>query len=59
MTLETPSMRLTALLAALAATTALLGCAPLVIGGAMVGGSMMAVDRRTSGVQVDDQAIEL
>jgi osmotically-inducible protein OsmY len=59
MTLKTPSMRLTALLAALAAASAFSGCAPLVIGGAMVGGSMMAVDRRTSGVQVDDQSIEL
>jgi osmotically-inducible protein OsmY len=34
-------------------------CAPLLLGGAMVGGSMMAVDRRTSGAQVEDQAIEL
>lgn len=51
--------RLTTLLAALAAVSALSGCAPLILGGAMVGGSMMAVDRRTSGVQVDDQAIEL
>ena len=59
MTLKTPSIRLTALLAALVAATALGACAPLLIGGAMVGGSMMAVDRRTSGVQVDDQSIEL
>ena len=34
-------------------------CAPLVLGGAMVGGSLMAIDRRTSGAQVEDQAIEL
>lgn len=34
-------------------------CAPLVIGGAMVGGALMATDRRTSGTQVEDQAIEL
>jgi osmotically-inducible protein OsmY len=34
-------------------------CAPLVVGGAMVGGSLMAIDRRTSGAQVEDQAIEL
>jgi osmotically-inducible protein OsmY len=29
------------------------------MGGAMVGGSLMAIDRRTSGAQVEDQAIEL
>jgi osmotically-inducible protein OsmY len=34
-------------------------CAPLLVGGAMVGGSLMAIDRRTSGAQVEDQAIEL
>lgn len=54
-----PSMRLTALLGALGAATALTACAPLLIGGAMVGGSMVAVDRRTSGAQIDDQTIEL
>lgn len=55
-----PSLRpLAALLAALAVVTALPACAPLIVGGAMVGGSMMALDRRTSGAQVEDQAIEL
>ena len=45
----------------LAGTTAALlaGCAPLVVGGAVVGGSLMAADRRTSGAQIEDQAIEL
>lgn len=33
-------------------------CAPLVIGGAMVGGAMVATDRRTSGIQVEDEGIE-
>jgi len=46
-------------LAAAALLAALPGCAPLVVGGAMVGGGMMAIDRRTSGAQVEDQAIEL
>jgi osmotically-inducible protein OsmY len=59
MTRRTPSRRLVALLAALAAASALSACAPLIVGGAMVGGSLMAVDRRSSGVQVDDQSIEL
>ena len=42
---------------ALAAAT-LGGCAALVVGGA-VGTAMMVSDRRTSGVQIEDQAIEL
>ena len=46
-------------LAVLAAAAALAGCAPILIGGAIVGGSMVAVDRRTSGTQLDDQTIEL
>lgn len=33
-------------------------CAPLVIGGAMMGGAMVATDRRTSGIQVEDEGIE-
>lgn len=53
------SRRLAALLAAAAAVTALGACAPLVVGGAMVGGALMVTDRRTSGAQVEDQAIEL
>ena len=59
MTLTTPSLRLTALLAALAAATTLSACAPLLLGGAMIGSSLVVTDRRTSGTQVDDQAIEL
>lgn len=47
------------LLTALAAATTLPACAPLIVGGMMAGGSMMALDRRTSGTQVEDQAIEL
>jgi osmotically-inducible protein OsmY len=34
------------------------GCAPLIVGGAVVS-SLVAVDRRTSGAQLEDQAIEL
>ena len=44
---------------ALAAALSLNACAPLIIGGAMVGGAMVAVDRRSSGAQVDDQSIQL
>ena len=36
----------------------LAGCAPLLLGGA-VGSALMASDRRSSGAQIDDEAIEL
>ena len=49
---------LTALLAVAALTTALAGCAPVVLGGIAMGG-FMAVDRRTAGTQVEDERIEL
>ncbi|MEY4652845.1 MAG: hypothetical protein RI884_1426 [Pseudomonadota bacterium] len=48
-------------LPALAATvlaTTLSGCAPLVLGSAAMG-TMVAVDRRTSGTQLEDETIEL
>lgn len=44
---------------ALAAAGALSACAPALIGGAMVGGALMASDRRSPGTQVEDQGIEL
>ena len=46
------------LLATVAGVSLLSGCAPLVVGGALVGG-LVAVDRRTSGTQLEDEAIEL
>jgi osmotically-inducible protein OsmY len=58
---QTTSISRAALLA-LAITGApvlLSACAPLLVGGAIVGGAMMVTDRRTSGVQIEDQAIEL
>jgi osmotically-inducible protein OsmY len=45
--------------AALWASLLLGACAPLVVGTAVVGGSLVAIDRRTSGAQLEDQAIEL
>lgn len=51
--------RLAVLATTLAATTLLGACAPLIVGGAMVGTSLMVMDRRTSGTQVEDQSIEL
>ncbi|HSQ71346.1 MAG TPA: transporter, partial [Rubrivivax sp.] len=44
--------------AALAAASVLAACAPLVMGGVVVGG-LVATDRRTTGTQVEDQSIEL
>jgi osmotically-inducible protein OsmY len=38
---------------------ALAGCAPLIVGGAAVGTALMVTDRRSSGAQIDDEAIEL
>lgn len=46
------------LLAAVALASQLAACLPVVIGGAAAGGAM-AADRRTSGVYVEDQNIEL
>ena len=45
--------------ALVAATLGFSGCAPLIVGGAMAGGSMVAIDRRTSGTQLEDEGIEL
>ncbi len=50
--------RRTLMAAALASTALLSACAPLLLGGAAVSGALMATDRRTSGAQVEDQAIE-
>ena len=49
----------TGALVALAAVAGLSACAPLMVGGAVVGGSLMASDRRTSGAQIEDSSIEL
>ena len=35
------------------------GCVPLIMGGAMVGGGLVATDRRTSGTVLEDEGIEL
>ncbi len=48
-----------ALALAIAAGASLSACAPLLLGGAVVGGAMVATDRRTSGAIVEDEAIEI
>ncbi len=51
--------RLLQLSAGLVLATAASGCAPLIVGGAMLGGGLVVTDRRTTGTQVEDQSIEL
>jgi osmotically-inducible protein OsmY len=46
------------LLAGVVCVASLAACTPLVVGGALTG-AMVAVDRRSSGAQLDDQGIEL
>ena len=55
---QTLNRTLCSLLAAAALAAGLSACAPLVVGGA-VDGTMMAVLRRTTGTQVEDEGIEL
>ena len=51
--------RTTTLVLALSASFLTTACAPLLIGGAMLGGTLVATDRRTSGTQLEDEGIEL
>ncbi|MEH0166920.1 BON domain-containing protein [Roseateles microcysteis] len=52
--------RRSALLATVLASALLsTACAPLIVGGAMMGGALVATDRRTSGMQLEDESIEL
>lgn len=46
------------LLAVLVLSFGLSACAPVMVGG-MVGGAMVASDRRTSGIQLEDEGIEM
>ena len=50
--------RTSALALALSASLLTTACAPLLIGGAMLGGTLVATDRRTSGTQLEDEGIE-
>lgn len=46
-------------LSATALAASLSACVPLVVGGAAAGGMLVALDRRTSGAQLEDEGIEL
>ena len=50
--------RTTTLVLVLSASLLATACAPLLIGGAMLGGTLVATDRRTSGTQLEDEGIE-
>ena len=52
-------LRVLRTLAALSLLGSLGACAPLLVGGAMIGGTMVATDRRTAGSQLEDEGIEL
>lgn len=55
-----PKARTAAMVVATITTlTSLNGCAPLLLGGAVVGSGLVATDRRTTGTQVEDEAIEI
>lgn len=55
-----PMMRtLCSMLAAATLAGGLAACVPLVVGGGAVVGTMVAIDRRTAGTQVEDEGIEL
>ena len=47
------------LAAALAVLGACAGCAPLLVGGAVIGTGLVVTDRRTTGIQLEDEGIEL
>jgi osmotically-inducible protein OsmY len=47
------------LLVVAGASAALTACAPLIIGGALVSSGLVVTDRRTTGIQLEDQTIEL
>lgn len=58
--MKVPMLRtLGSLLAAATLAGGLAACAPLVIGGGAVVGTLMATDRRTAGTQVEDEGIEV
>jgi osmotically-inducible protein OsmY len=45
-------------LATVTAASLLAGCAPLILGGAVLGTGLVVTDRRTTGMQLEDRAIE-
>jgi hypothetical protein len=59
MKLQTFARRLAFMLLLAAGLASLTACVPLVVGGAVATGTMVATDRRTSGTVVEDNGIEV
>jgi osmotically-inducible protein OsmY len=59
MKMQTLARPLATVLLLSAGAASLTACFPLVMGGAVVSGTMVATDRRTSGTVVEDNAIEI
>jgi osmotically-inducible protein OsmY len=57
--IESSLARVACVVALAAAAAANSGCAPLILGGAVIGGGLVATDRRTAGTQLEDESIEL
>lgn len=55
----TMKSRLTLLTSAVVLAGLTSACVPLLVGGAAVGGAMVATDRRTTAMQLEDQTIEI
>lgn len=53
------NFRTLAIVAAVTGASLLSACAPLLLGGAVVGTGLVATDRRTTGMQIEDEGIEL
>ncbi len=59
MSIQNQASRSALLATVLASALLSTACAPLIVGGAMMGGALVATDRRTSGMQLEDESIEL
>ena len=59
MKFQTPVRRLASMLLLTTGLVSLTACVPLVVGGAVATGTMVATDRRTSGTVLEDNGIEV
>jgi osmotically-inducible protein OsmY len=57
--MKLPTQKLLALVLTAATLSACVPLVPLMVGGGMMGGALVATDRRTSGAQLEDEGIEL
>ncbi len=59
MTVGTPTRLLSITLLSVSLVATLSACVPMMLGSAVLGGTLVATDRRTSGTQLEDEGIEL